>query len=226
MRLSGNSGVAEGLRIVAILLGVAGLALLGGCSTGPASSLSMVSNDQKRCFDQDFQHAYLSRTADGDVNVFLVHDSQTEASAGNPDGTLAPAHVSPRQVVQIRIFWMPMGNMSLDHPAATNAAIHWYVFGDQNDHSDCVQYTGVGYVDVDESHTVAKVRIRNASMDPMPVRGSMCDPMGPSTLNGKAVAIEDNQAVADLVAELKEANSDPSQQAASAGTNVAQPVER
>jgi hypothetical protein len=181
------------------------LIALAGCSSTPQSDLSLQSVDGKHTFAQTFSQAYINHNPDGDYDVVLVHDANAE-NVGDPAGALTPTTVTPLQIVHVRVYWKPLRGTNGDHPASTNAAVHWYVFGSRpNESADLLQYGGAGLVMVDEDSQTATVTIRSAYLKPVTRRGSMADPLGPSNLTGKIIAKVDNRRVDDLLTEVRTA---------------------
>lgn len=176
--------------------------LLGGCLDLP-DHLTMVSQDHRRDFKQTFSHAYAALNDNGDFDVVLVHDANSDGAA-DTGGILKSAPVVPRQVVHIRVFWLPQSGARLDHPVSTNASIRWYVFGDRPDEAEnLLEYSGSGLVLVDSSAQVVTVTIRGAFLKAVARRGPMADPLGPSTVDGTVTALLDPQRVDDLLNEIR-----------------------
>jgi hypothetical protein len=192
-----------------------GLLLLSGCAlTG--NNLTMTSDDHRRDFSQSFSHAYSSLDDNGDYDVVLVHDANADrlADAGGP---MQPGHMTPRQVVHIRVFWVPEHGTKLDHPVAANAMMKWYLFGDRLDEtSDVLEYSGSALVLVNDDGRNATVTVRGAFLKPVARRGQMSDPLGPSSVTGTITAQVDRIQVNGLLRELKDAEQAYSLQGASA----------
>jgi hypothetical protein len=199
------------LLLVPILFAAAAI---GGCSSS-ASNLSMVSCDQHRCFDQSFQKAYTCITDNGDEDIVLVSDARPDAGDADGAGPLQPTHFCPRQVVHIRVFWAPIRGTRVDHPAATNASIKWYIFGDDPAQAQMVQYIGTGFVTIDPgSNGASIVAIRDATMSPAIQGDGMKDPLGPATLTGSIVATPDDGQISQILATVRPSAADQRQAAA------------
>jgi hypothetical protein len=163
----------------------------------------MVSLDQRHDFEQTFSQAYIARDSSGDADIVLVQDNM-QPRHGNPAQPLTPdATVAPRQLVHIRVFWTPMSGVKADHPANTNASIHWRLVFDNPDQPGMVEYAGSGLVLVDDSHDGANVHIRKAWMKAICQRGDIVDPLGPSILEGYFHAANDPAQIQSLLAEIK-----------------------
>jgi len=146
-----------------MLLLLAAAVLGGGCASYH-NSLTMQSLTLRRDYTQNFSQAYSALSDNGDYLIVLVHDVGGEKVA-NTGQVLQPAPVSPRQIMIIRIYWIPDHGTKLDHPVASNASVGWYVFGDRLDESaELLKYTGAGLVLVSENGGLASVTIRAASL--------------------------------------------------------------
>jgi hypothetical protein len=173
--------------------------------------------DEKHRFSQTFNEAYFARNDSGDSDIVLV---QQEVQPRHPDPTkpLNPdPSVLPRELVHIRVFWKPMTGVKPDHPANTNASIHWCFICQGNDGSGVIEYTGSGLVEVDESSTGATVTIRKAWMKQACQSGKLVDPIGPSILEGQFSAVRDGNQVKTVIAQIKAAGATAEAQAGGAG---------
>jgi hypothetical protein len=186
-----------GLRLCAVFL----LAACTACSA-PAGHLRMVSMDNRRGFSQTFEQAYISRDPTGDCDVVLVRDG-ADPRTDNPNKPLPPdACLNPRQLVHIRIFWLPLTGKA-DHPANTNASLRWCLFGNTPNQPSLMEYAGSGLVVIDNSRNGAVVNVHKAWMKPVSHRGGMSDPLGPSMLDGSFTAVNDPQQVKAILAQMK-----------------------
>jgi hypothetical protein len=194
-RMVGSVGL-----LFATLLGTA-----SGCASHVDGNLHLLSADKKHDFSQTFTQAYLTRTETGDVDVLLEQDGLTVGRHDDPDKPLAPdACLTPRQFVHVRVFWKPLSQRA-DRPAATNASIDWYLFGDGPNEGSLLEYSGPALVSMDDSADVSLVTIRNAWMKVVSQRGDMVDPLGPSEVKGSVHAIVDQDRFNTLMSELKTA---------------------
>jgi hypothetical protein len=178
-----------------------------GCASD-STHLQMVSIDGKRDFKQKFSEAYACKTPTGDTDIVLI--SQVDYSTNqDPRKPLRPlaSPLSPRQIVHIRVYWKPPVGTKADHPANTNASIHWYMMEDSAPQADYVEYSGSGFADVDESDNTYSLNVHRAWMKVANHRGVMCDPLGPSQLNGSIQAIVDPSQVQAVLAEVKTAST-------------------
>jgi len=85
-------------------------AYVGGCSSDEGT-LQLSSMDGQREFSQSFSQAYIARNQAGDADVVLVQD-EIQPRHADPTKPLVPDRWrTPRQLVHIRIFWMPMSGV-------------------------------------------------------------------------------------------------------------------
>jgi hypothetical protein len=179
------------------ILPILAAVILGGCSSDQGN-LHLLSLDQKHEFSQAFTRAYLDRNDAGDADIVLVQDNPSQPQ--RLDGCLMP-----RQLVHIRVFWTPMSGVKADHPANTNASIHWCFICDDANRSGVIEYCGSGLVELDDSSSGASVRIRKAWMKERCHRGQLVDPLGPSILDGSFHAEHDPAQVRTIMARIKAA---------------------
>jgi len=190
--------------------------LAGGCASS-SNNLTMTGLDQKHDYKEVFSHAYSALNPNGDYDIVLIHDANSDARS-NTTGELSSAPMTPRQVVHIRVFWLPERGAKLDHPVATNAAIRWLVFGDRHDEAnDLLEYAGSGLVLVKESGTTATVEIRGASLKVSARRGEMTDPLGPSSVSGLVTTQIDRAGVDAAMREIDAARQGGTMNTARAG---------
>ena len=189
------------------------------CST-QAGNLHLVSLDQKHEFSQKFTQAYITRNESGDADIVLVQDN-IQPSHQDPSRPQHPdACVMPRELVHIRVFWTPMSGVKADHPANTNASIHWCFICDNTNQAGVVEYCGSGLVELNDSPNGATITIRKAWMKIGCQRGEMIDPLGPSILNGTFRAVHNDAQVKSIVAQIKSAATNT----AEAQANTVSPV--
>jgi hypothetical protein len=175
--------------------------------------------DEKHRFSQKFDQAYIARNESGDADIVLV---QEEVRPRHPDPTkpLVPdPSVMPRELVHIRVFWKPMNGVKPDHPANTNASIHWCFICQGNDGAGVIEYTGSGLVEVSETSTGATVTVRKAWMKEECESGELRDPIGPSILQGSFHATRDSDQVRKVIAQIKAAGTTAEAQAGATGND-------
>jgi hypothetical protein len=153
----------------------------------------VTSLENRQTYRQGFKQAYASRDAHGDMEVVAACGTPTASGAMHPD---------LKQVMHIRVLWSPGPGLRTDQPAATNAAITWYVFTN-GERQDMVEYTGTGLVDIDRDGDRTTVEIRNASLRPALTSGALHDPIGPSRFQGTVVARTDKRKVEEILAGVK-----------------------
>jgi hypothetical protein len=196
-----QSGCRFFLRSVLPILAVV---MVAGCSSNQGN-LHLLSLDQKHEFSQTFTRAYLDRNDAGDADIVLVQDNPSQPRGGQALGQRLDGCLMPRQLVHIRVFWTPMSGVKADHPANTNASIHWCFICDDANRSGVIEYCGSGLVELDDSSSGASVRIRKAWMKERCHRGQLVDPLGPSILDGSFHAEHDPAQVRTIMARIKAA---------------------
>ena len=205
------------LRRGAILLFL--LPLFAAACSSNEGTLHLVSQDQKHQFSQTFTQAYLARNDSGDADIVLVQDD-IQPRHSDPSRPITPDPcVTPKQLVHIRVFWTPMHGVKADHPANTNASIHWCFICQNATQSGVIEYTGSGLVEIDDSSPTATIKIHKAWMKQACQRGELVDPLGPSILNGSFQATHDAAQVKSIIAQIKAANTTAEAQAASPVTD-------
>jgi hypothetical protein len=196
--LPGKSRIIHGMLIVLTAIALAGCA-------APSGNLRLVSVDQKHEFVQNFTQAYISRNESGDADIVLVEDN-IHPSAGDPNKPQRPdPAVMPRELVHVRVFWTPMSGVKADHPANTNASIHWCFICDSAAQPGVMEYCGSGLVVVSQTSDGAKITIRKAWMKEGCQHGQLVDPLGPCNLYGTFRATRDDTEVKSVIAQIKSA---------------------
>jgi hypothetical protein len=176
-----------------------------GCASNDEGTLHLASFNNNEVFSQQFAQAYVTHTDTGDVDIVMVSDGMDSARKDDPSKPLTPiASDAPRQYVHIRVFWKPLAHRA-DYQANTNAAIQWCLLGDGPNEGSLLEYDGSGLVMLDDDGDTTTVTIAAAWMKAQSKCGDMCDPLGPSTLNGKIKAIDDPNRANQLMAEMKSA---------------------
>jgi hypothetical protein len=194
---------------VAPLLVLAGLTTAGGCARDTAAELRLTCTERNATFLQHFSDAYVSKAATGGSEIVLVDEQSVNgpAAAAAP-GEAVPASASAatavRQVMHVRVLWKPQRGTKQSHPSYTNAGLRWYVIGDAG--QDVLEYSGAGFVALQETAAGTQVTIRNATLKPVGTpKGTLTDPVGPARLTGTFIAKKSPQRVNALLAEVKTA---------------------
>jgi hypothetical protein len=167
-----------------------------GCASGPAD-LRLTSVESNKIFCSEFSSAYLSKAADGNTEIVLVNDQ------------------SLRQVMHVKVLWLPQRGAKPAHPSFTNAAIHWYVFPEPASGAApaVIEYTGAGYVAL----SGAQVTIRNATLKPVTAtHESLKDPVGTTRLTGTFAARRSSHRVREVLAQVEIATANATAEQASA----------
>lgn len=183
-----------------------------GCSSNQGD-LRLESMDQRHVFSQKFEREYFTRNESGDADIVLVQDNIRPVASDDSKPQPPDACVMPRELVHIRVFWTPMGGVKPDHPANTNASIHWCFICDNHGQAGVIEYSGSGLVIASESSDSVNVEVRKAWMKEGCQHGAMTDPLGPSILQGSFKAVRNNSEVKSVIAQIKSAaaNTDEAQ---------------
>jgi len=199
----GASGLPElqnpriAMRGFFFALALSALLLTGwGCSSG----LTLTGIDDQNKLSQSFANCYATATSTGDWDVVLVNDP-TALAAAPARGPLQPAHLEPRQIVHLRIFWKAPAGINTDQVAASNAAVEWFLVGNDPSSQDLIEYAGTAFVSIDQSGSTSKVVVNAANLRPVVCRGRMHDLLGPSKLTGSVVATVDPTQVKQILDE-------------------------
>lgn len=174
-----------------------GSLLLGsiGCAESSTPNLTITSMKQNQCWQQGFTQAWMSRNGNGDIDVVLVDQATEQAMKGSTD--TCPV----RQVMHIRVLWSPTKDMKA---VVSNASVKWYVIS-QTQEKDHLEYSGIAFVSMQDDQNHSTLKIRNAVLNPSGCHGQLCDPVGPSKLEGTFVAREDSVTVGKVLNGLRTA---------------------
>lgn len=179
----------------------AALALAGGLLVG-CNSLPTRYGGRVTLHDQTEQQAGLVRTfesavyrADGDSGATLV------AYAG-------PAE-APTRAMTVRLFWQPRAGRTPINAEATNATIHYMVFGEDGeeaaaDAGEVAVYTGAGFVYPRDTPGQKRVEVEiwHANLQPSNRSSEEVKTLDSSLLEGKVIARHDAAAVSRLLHRL------------------------
>jgi hypothetical protein len=180
-------------KILSLLVVIAAAALSTGCA-GHAGGITLTSMRTHEKFDQGFADAYLSHNANGDLDVVLIDSATAEALAGHR--STAPV----RQILHLRVLWQPERDLKVTDSAACNASVHWYVMGGHP--NGMLEYTGTAFVSTQSFNDLFRVHVQNAEVRPLPTTCGLCDPVGPSKLEGAVFAHENARIVNELLSQV------------------------
>lgn len=175
---------------------------MAGCSTRP--TLTVSSLDNQKVFGKTFTQAYATRSTDGDFDIVLLDDPIDDARSTPAGKPLEAQAVRPlRHLVHIHVMWTPMSGAKGDNPSATNAAINWYVWGDAaGQQADMMHYGGTAFVRIYPGGDDADFSVSNAMLKLKDRRGTMNDPVGSASVQGKFTAPLNDGRVKQLLAQL------------------------
>jgi hypothetical protein len=152
------------------------VAILGGCDTTPTVNLKPAAAGSQT-LRVDFPHAYFAPAQSGEDQIVLLSDPIDNPSA--PAGDTLPITNSPPlwQVLSIRLHWRSNASPKEDALVASNAVLHWYVYGKTvGNQIGVVHYVGTGTVSVDTDSTGAAISIIRADLKLADQHGEIRDP--------------------------------------------------
>jgi hypothetical protein len=175
--------------------------MLSGCRSDIAH-VTIEPEGKHEPYIQRFPRAYMSISNDGDYDIVLL--SEGLAVPKTKGKVLYPTQVNElKQVVHIRVLWRALPGTHTDQPTATNSTIDWFVLSNLPDApEDRIAYRGAGFVAIYPNGDVAKVVIRNATMNISQHSGDLVDPFGPSALGGTFTVSRNDGLVSDIISTL------------------------
>jgi hypothetical protein len=180
-------------KILSLSVAITAASFSTGCA-GHAGGITLTSLRTHEKFDQGFADAYLSHNANGDLDVVLIDSATAAALAGRQSDV--PVH----QILHLRVLWQPERDLKVTDAAASNASVHWYVMG--GNPRGMLEYTGTAFVSTQSFSDLFRVHVQNAEVHPLPTTCGLCDPVGPSKLEGAVFAHEDARIVNELLSEV------------------------
>jgi hypothetical protein len=180
--------------------------LLAAAGCGSSAELSIAAQSGQR-YRERFTQAYVSHDAAGNEMVVLARDPMDDATAGSPGQPLAESRGALlRQIVQVQLLYRPMSGARGDSPAATNAAVHWYIYPiDPAARPSMLQYIGTAFASVNLSGNKADVIIRRGQAIASEQYGELVDPLHAFTIEGRFDALVDDAKVAQILDEVHQA---------------------
>ncbi|HEX8339319.1 MAG TPA: hypothetical protein VF624_00270 [Tepidisphaeraceae bacterium] len=158
--------------------------LIAGCSASTGPSLMVQKAESDTAYSAQFDRAYFTQTANGQVDVVLLSDGQGPSpEVDRPLQTSTDKTV--RQIVHLRVLWANPRGIRLDNPSASNAMLTWHVLASATDR---VAYTGSAWTKVSVDGNEATLDIRNASVAVHKIVGGCDDPLKRASLSGEIVA--------------------------------------
>lgn len=188
------------LCAVATLSSVSGCGLFG---SGGGTEIRLEPTGRYIVYNQEFTAAWCQVNADGQYDMVLVNQPQPTADGGLP--LMPTVGGSPMQVLHVHVAWRPSSAMKPNYPAATNAAINWYVIDNHNPHDpQYLHYQGTGLVRMEDDDDVIVFDIKPTPVTLRHQKGALRDPIGPSRLSGEIKARIKPQKVADVLSSLED----------------------
>ncbi len=185
------------------------LTILTGCGVAtPVISVTPVDSHQR--YLQHFTQAFTMRDSDGDYQVVLTHDPLDDVPPADANKPLVSTAVPPiRQVLEIRLLWRPMAGATANSPAATNAALHWYVLGRPTvEGTSMIHYSGTAFVSITPGGAGASVILDNGLLKLAESRGELVDRLGMFKIKGRFDAVESAAQVRQILDDVKAAVAD------------------
>jgi hypothetical protein len=182
--------------------------LTGGCSD--KTPALRVNPGDHLPFIQKFPRAYYSINSEGDYQIVMLSEGiQQSPKQGK---ILYPTNLgSIRQVVEIRLLWIPLPGTRTDQPTATNAVINWHVRSNVPEEADNkIDYSGAGFVSFYPKKTGAQIVIRNATMTLQNRSGNLVDVFGKPAVTGSFHVVRNDGVVKDILASLNPPTTGPS----------------
>jgi len=190
-----------------LILGAAGVACALTCGCGAAGKTPRVTFHSERNgkqYSQPFTQSVFSRNDSGQVQVVLI--DQGAHTATKPQGKiLQPTTIPPlKEIMTIRLLWQPAYAAKAHDPTAANAAIDWYVIGENSTGvPDQLHYQGAGFVRVSRSGDRASVDLQHGKLTLVSRTGDMEDPLGPVKVFGTFGADRDENLAAATLQDIR-----------------------
>jgi len=154
------------------------LAFLSSGCAGPGIPVQLTPTQSNKTLGVTFTRAYYAPSLSGEEQIVLVSDPIDEPTK-TPPGAPLPAIQSPPiwHVLLIELHWRNTTSGNPDSPVASNAALHWYVFGKPTDNSSgLLHYAGQGSVRFSAGNTNADVTVQSGDMTLVDQHGPLRDP--------------------------------------------------
>jgi hypothetical protein len=189
--------------------GIILIALVGGCGVSPPV-VSVVSDISHQQYRTKFNHAYVSNDQSGNYMVVLLQDPPPISHPGPAGQILQPSPTLPlHQVVIIRLLWQPMTGAKPDSPAATNAALHWYVLSCTTaEGTSFLHYVGTAFVKIMPDKIGGQVIIKKGSLKIADRHGDLVDILKSFQLDGEFDAVVNDAELHKILDDVKSAVAD------------------
>jgi len=152
--------------------------VLAGCTESPSVDLTPVNSRHR--VHINFSCAYFAPNQSGEDQIILLSDPIDEPTKTTNDGALKPATAPPLwQVLSIELHWRTSRSPRVDSLVATNAVLHWYVYGKPTATGvGVLHYLGTGSVSISTDSTGADVTVSHADLKLADQHGYIKDPFG------------------------------------------------
>jgi hypothetical protein len=193
------------------------LALLSaGCAANKTPRVTFHSEQNGKQYSQPFTQSVFSRNKSGQVQVVLIDQGAREPSPAR-GGPLQPTTIPPlKEIMTIRLLWQPAYAAKARDPTAANAAIDWYVIGENSTGvPDQLHYQGAGFARVSGSGDRASVDLQFGKLALVSQSGELQDPLGPVKVFGSFQARRDEVLADATLQDLRQRIDSPPGQTAS-----------
>ena len=181
-----------------------------GCSSYPTVDLKP--NGSHQTVQARFSRAYYAPSESGEDRIVLLSDPIDDPTDNNPGEALSPSTAPPLwQVLYIELHWRSSSPAKADSLVASNAVLHWYVYGKPTSTKmGVLHYVGTGSVQISADTTGADVTVSRGDLKLLDHHGQLHDPFHAFQINTAFRARNDpahlKQTLADIDKAIAEAD--------------------
>jgi hypothetical protein len=153
------------------------------CASAPTVDLTPTRTRQRMHIN--FTRAYFAPSESGEDQIILLSDPIDQSARTTDNGALVPYTAPPLwQALSIRLHWRTNSSPKTDALVASNAVLHWYVYGKPTATGvGVLHYLGTGTVTVSTDSTGAEVTVTHADLKMSDIHGDIRDPFGQFQIN-------------------------------------------
>jgi hypothetical protein len=184
--------------------------LLQGCTVAPTVDLTPINARQRMHIN--FTRAYFAPSESGEDQIILLSDPIDDSTRTSNSGGLAVATAPPLwQVLSIQLHWRTNTSPKTDSLVASNAVLHWYVYGKPTTTGvGVVHYLGTGSVSISTDATGADVTVSHADLKLADRHGDIRDPFGQfqitTTFHAQTSPVHLQQSLDDVAKAISDAD--------------------